>query len=34
VEYLVTTGECRAELAYGIIGRPERKYYPAKQAES
>lgn len=35
VEYLVTTGECRAELAYGIIGRPERRYYPAKkQAES
>ncbi|MGI1835641.1 MULTISPECIES: response regulator [Bacillus] len=35
VEYLVTTGECRAELAYGIIGRPERKYYPAKkQTES
>ncbi|WP_339165204.1 response regulator [Bacillus sp. FSL K6-2841] len=35
VEYLVTTGECRAELAYGIIGRPERKYYPAKkQVES
>lgn len=31
VEYLVTTGECRAELAYGIIGRPERKYYPAKK---
>ncbi|KML01603.1 transcriptional regulator [Bacillus stratosphericus] len=35
VEYLVTKGECRAELAYGIIGRPERKYYPAKkQTES
>lgn len=35
VEYLVTTGECRAELAYGIIGRPERKYYSAKkQTES
>ena len=35
VEYLVTTGECRAELAYGIIGRPERRYYSAKkQAES
>ncbi|TFW46390.1 response regulator [Bacillus sp. 005/A4HT-01/001] len=35
VEYLVTMGECRAELAYGIIGRPERKYYPAKkQTES
>ncbi|MFJ5965948.1 response regulator [Bacillus sp. NPDC093026] len=35
VEYLVTTGECRAELAYGIIGRPERRYYPAKgQMES
>ena len=31
VEYLVTTGECRAELAYGIIGRPERKYYSAKK---
>ncbi|MFS0655868.1 response regulator [Bacillus sp. 179-C3.3 HS] len=30
VEYLVSTGECRAELAYGIIGRPERRYYPAK----
>ncbi|MGE6631699.1 response regulator [Bacillus sp. NPDC077027] len=29
VEYLVSTGECRAELAYGIIGRPERRYYPA-----
>lgn len=35
VEYLVTTGECRAELAYGIIGRPERRYYPAHdQTES
>ena len=34
VEYLVTTGECRAELAYGIIGRPERKYYPAKNKRS
>ncbi|MCY7916394.1 response regulator [Bacillus vallismortis] len=28
-EYLVSTEEARAELEYGIIGRPERKYYVA-----
>ncbi|MCI4139764.1 DNA-binding response regulator, partial [Bacillus vallismortis] len=28
-EYLVSTEEARAELEYGIIGMPERKYYVA-----
>lgn len=28
-EYLVSKEEARAELEYGIIGRPERKYYLA-----
>ncbi|MGG3573537.1 response regulator [Bacillus gobiensis] len=27
VEYLVSLGEAKAELEYGIIGRPERRYY-------
>lgn len=27
LEYLVSTNECYAELAYGIVGRPERNYY-------
>ncbi|WP_080848557.1 response regulator [Cytobacillus gottheilii] len=27
LEYLVSTGEASAELEYGIVGRPERKYY-------
>ncbi|MDY0404365.1 response regulator [Virgibacillus sp. 179-BFC.A HS] len=26
LEYLISVGACRAELAYGIVGRPERKY--------
>lgn len=29
LEYLVSTGECHVEYDYGIIGRPERKYYLA-----
>ncbi|CAM4072566.1 response regulator [Mesobacillus thioparans] len=27
LEYLISTGKVRAELEYGIVGRPERKYY-------
>jgi two-component system, CitB family, response regulator CitT len=27
VEYLISIGEAKAELEYGIVGRPERKYY-------
>ncbi|WP_394137656.1 response regulator [Cytobacillus oceanisediminis] len=27
LEYLISTGEAKAELEYGIVGRPERKYY-------
>lgn len=27
LEYLTSTGEGEAELEYGIVGRPERKYY-------
>ncbi|HET7578906.1 MAG TPA: response regulator [Bacillales bacterium] len=27
LEYLIASGEGRAELEYGIVGRPERKYY-------
>lgn len=27
LEYLVTTGVCRVEHEYGIVGRPERRYY-------
>ncbi|TFB19600.1 response regulator [Filobacillus milosensis] len=27
LEYLISEGECQAELEYGIVGRPERKYY-------
>ncbi|WP_286058880.1 response regulator [Bacillus mojavensis] len=30
-EYLVSKEEARAELEYGIIGRPERKYYLAAE---
>lgn len=30
-EYLVAKDEARAELEYGIIGRPERKYYLAAE---
>ncbi|ATO29935.1 DNA-binding response regulator [Bacillus atrophaeus] len=30
-EYLVSKEEARAELEYGIIGRPERKYYLAPE---
>lgn len=29
LEYLVSINECTAELEYGIVGRPERKYYRA-----
>lgn len=27
LEYLISTGKAKAELEYGIVGRPERKYY-------
>lgn len=27
LEYLVSIQECRAEVVYGVVGRPERKYY-------
>ncbi|MCQ5273418.1 hypothetical protein NE578_10345, partial [Schaalia odontolytica] len=27
LEYLVSIRTCRAEVEYGIVGRPERKYY-------
>ncbi|GEL78006.1 response regulator [Tenuibacillus multivorans] len=27
LEHLISEGECLAELEYGIVGRPERKYY-------
>lgn len=27
LEYLVSTGDCYAELVYGIVGRPERQYF-------
>nr|WP_081750074.1 response regulator [Heyndrickxia ginsengihumi] len=27
LEYLISANECRAEVEYGIVGRPERKYY-------
>lgn len=27
LEYLVSTGEMKAELEYGIVGRPERRYF-------
>lgn len=27
LEYLISIGEAKAELEYGIVGRPERKYY-------
>ncbi|MCH4825965.1 MAG: response regulator [Planococcus sp. (in: firmicutes)] len=30
LEHLVTIEECYAELAYGIVGRPERHYYMKK----
>ncbi|MDQ0158210.1 response regulator [Alkalibacillus salilacus] len=27
LEYLISENECQAELEYGIVGRPERRYY-------
>ncbi|GAA0465908.1 response regulator [Alkalibacillus silvisoli] len=27
LEFLISEGECQAELEYGIVGRPERRYY-------
>ncbi|WP_042146894.1 response regulator [Paucisalibacillus sp. EB02] len=30
LEYLISTGEVGAELEYGIVGRPERKYHLVK----
>ncbi|KIL51523.1 transcriptional regulator [Jeotgalibacillus alimentarius] len=29
LEYMISSGEAKAELEYGIVGRPERKYYLA-----
>lgn len=28
LEHLISIGKCKAELVYGIVGRPERNYYP------
>lgn len=28
LEYMITTGELRADLIYGSVGRPERRYFP------
>lgn len=28
LEYLSSVNELKAEVVYGIVGRPERKYYP------
>lgn len=28
LEYLISVGKAKAELEYGIVGRPERKYWP------
>lgn len=30
LEYLISVGEAKAELEYGIVGRPERKYWTVK----
>ncbi len=30
LEYLITTGELRADVVYGSVGRPERRYFPPK----
>lgn len=30
LEYMTTTGELRADLIYGSVGRPERRYFPQK----
>lgn len=30
LEYLVTVGKCRVEHEYGIVGRPERRYFQVK----
>ncbi|OES45695.1 response regulator [Domibacillus iocasae] len=30
LEYLVTIGKCRVEHEYGIVGRPERRYFNVK----
>ena len=27
LEYLITVKQCRAEVVYGVVGRPERRYY-------
>jgi two-component system, CitB family, response regulator CitT len=34
LEYLISIGEGKAELEYGIVGRPERKYYLKHQVTS
>ncbi|MEQ6378197.1 response regulator [Bacillaceae bacterium S4-13-56] len=34
LEYLIANGEGHAELEYGIVGRPERRYYLVGQASS
>lgn len=33
LEYMTTTGELRADLIYGSVGRPERRYFPESPAE-
>ncbi len=32
LEYMTTTGELRADLIYGSVGRPERRYFPQEPA--
>ena len=27
LEYLISVNECKAEVVYGVVGRPERRYY-------
>jgi CitB family two-component system response regulator CitT len=34
LEYLISIGKCKAELEYGIVGRPERNYYPVTPTPS
>ncbi|HET7627936.1 MAG TPA: response regulator [Bacillales bacterium] len=31
LEYLLSVGQVHADLEYGIVGRPERKYYPSEK---
>ena len=32
LEYMTTTGELRADVIYGSVGRPERRYFPQEPA--